>query len=255
MLRALARACLPTAITGALRGRRRGVGFLFSGNFGERWRMLERIQRVTEGVRCEHSETEAMLYAKLLMELPDTVKGDIMECGCYLGGSTAKLSIVARATKRKVVACDSFQGLPSENQQKAVTYSLIDSGAHDGSPVVFRQGDYAGSLEQVKDTVARLGEPSVVEYLPGFFADTLPHWKGQAAAVIVDVDLVESTRDCVRHLWPRLSRGGILFSQDCHLKEICDLMTDTAFWRELGETSPPRFVGMGSEKLVYTIKP
>lgn len=254
MLKKIARRVLPRGAAGALRARGEGVRFLFGGSLAERWRILGRIQNVSDGVLCAHGEPEAVLYAAKILELPPTVAGDIVECGCFMGGNTAKLSIVARAAGRRLVACDSFMGLPSEGGQDQVTYQLIEAGGHGSAPVVFGRGDYAGSLEQVKDAVGRLGEPSVVSYVPGFFSDTLPGWKGTASAIVIDVDLVESTRDCVRYLWPKLSPGGIIFSQDCHIREVCELLTDPGFWAELGEPHPPRFVGMGEQKLVYAYK-
>jgi len=45
----------------------------------------------------------------ILREAPP---GVLVECGCYQGGSSAKLCLVAAMTARKLYVCDSFQGLP-----------------------------------------------------------------------------------------------------------------------------------------------
>lgn len=151
-----------------------------------------------------------------------------------------------------MVVFDSFAGLPAERGQAVSQYhNLLDGGF----TVKFRQGQYCAQLEEVRDNVSRYGEGDVVDYIPGFFEDTMPGWRGLVAAVVLDVDLLTSTTTCLRYLWPQLSPGGLLYSQDAHLKEIVDLFTDSAFWRTLGETKPPRFVGLGSCKMVYTRKP
>jgi O-methyltransferase len=249
-LKTLARKHLPRPVAGALRARGQGVRFLLKPDFARRWDILGRFQQVSDGVRCEHGEGEVVRYAEQILALPDTVEGCIAECGCYLGGSSAKLSVVARAVGRRLVVFDSFMGLPAEDGRDEVRYAQVGGGA----PVPFRRGDYTGTLEQVKAAVARLGEPGVVEYVPGFFAETLPHWEGKVAAVVMDVDLVSSTRDVLTNLWPRLSPGGVVFSQDGHLREVCALLASRDFWAGLGEPAPPEWVGLGREKVVYAHK-
>lgn len=249
-LRSMARGYLPKALVAALRGRARGIRFLASAEFRERLRILSRFQEISDHLICEQSEPEAILVASKLLALSSDIPGNIVECGCYQGGSTAKLSVIAKAVGRKLVVFDSFMGLPGSTDGPSVTYRNIQTG----KLVTFRQGDYAASLKEVQENVHKFGDPAVVDYVPGFFQLTMPDWNGCAAAVVLDVDLVESTEVCLRYLWPRLSPGGILFSQDCHLREVCDLLGDRSFWSGLGETSPPEFVGLGREKMVYAYK-
>jgi O-methyltransferase len=220
--------------------------FLVNAEFNERWRILSRFQEISNHLSCEQSEPEAILVATRLLALPSDLTGDIVECGCYQGGSTAKLSVIAKKIGRKVVVFDSFMGLP----EGVETYRNIQTGEQ----VTFRQGDYAAGLEQVQKNVSEFGEPSMVDYIPGFFQDTMPRWNGRAAAIVLDVDLVESTKVCLQYLWPRLSPKGILFSQDCHLAEVCNLLSNREFWLGLNEMTSPKFVGLGRAKMVYGYK-
>ncbi len=248
--RSAARSYLPKALVAALRARKQGLRFLASSDCIERLRILRRYQEISDHVRCEQSEAEAILVASKLLALSSGISGDIIECGCYQGGSTAKLSVVAKRMGRKVVVFDSFQGLPGAENATSVSYRLV----HTGESVSFQQGDYAASLEQVRENIIQFGEPEVVGYVPGFFQSTMPDWRGWASAVVLDVDLVISTEVCLRYLWPRLSPGGILFSQDCHLLEVCGLLNNRQFWAGLGETNPPEFIGLGRKKMVYAYK-
>ena len=45
--------------------------------------------------------------------------GDVVECGCYACASSAKLSIIAKLLRKKLVVFDSFEGLP-EGGERAI---------------------------------------------------------------------------------------------------------------------------------------
>jgi hypothetical protein len=69
----------------------------------------------------------------------------------------------------------------------------------------------------------------------------------------VNVDLVQSTRDCFHYLYPLLSPGGIIISQDAHFPWIIELFESATFWHdELGIPKPP-MPGLGTLKFV-TVK-
>jgi hypothetical protein len=127
------------------------------------------------------------------------VGGDVIECGCFKGMSAAYLSWACKLLGRKLYAADSFQGLPSE----------IGDAERDYSP-----GDFAGSLEEVKRTVATFGCIDVVEFVPGFFNRSLPFLNARLAMIWADVDLESSMRSVLSALYPRLEREGILLSDE-----------------------------------------
>ena len=47
-------------------------------------------------------------------------------------------------------------------------------------------------------------------FIKDFFSDTMPLFKVQVAAACINVDLVRSTKDCYKNLYPLLSPGGII---------------------------------------------
>jgi hypothetical protein len=119
-----------------------------------------------------------------------------VECGCYKGYSTSILSVACSLTGRTLEVYDSFQGLPPSASQ------------------YYRAGEFAGSLDEVRQHVAAFGRPEVVHYHPGFFSDSLP--KRPAAPIVIlwlDVDLADSARDALR-LLPHLERRGTLFTHE-----------------------------------------
>ena len=68
--------------------------------------------------------------------------------------------------------------------------------------------------------------------------------------MLLDVDLAASTRDCVRWLYPRIRPGGVLLSQDGHLRATIELLGDECFWRDEVGVAPPAIHGLGTVKLL-----
>ena len=180
--------------------------------------------------------------------MPTNIPGVIIECGCYVGGSTAKFSLIAKASGRQLVVFDSFRGLPVEHEVPEY-YNFLDDAV-----VEFQQGDYEAPINAVKRNVNTYGAGEIVSYVPGYFQETMPGWHGEIAAVILDVDLVESTKTAIFNLWPQLSVGGYLFSQDANLEPIVGLFEDAAFWKQVAGVSPPYFRGLRKNKMVYAQK-
>jgi O-methyltransferase len=67
---------------------------------------------------------------------------------------------------------------------------------------------------------------------------------------LLDVDLISSTRECTKHLYPKLRPGGALISQDGHLRATVDLFSDPHFWRDEVGVEPPLIRGLGVDKLL-----
>jgi O-methyltransferase len=178
--------------------------------------------------------------------LPDDRPGCIVEAGCFKGGSTAKLSIVAAEVGRRLVVFDSFEGIPENDEPHETTIF--------GDEARFAAGSYAGRLSEVMDNVSAWGEPDVCEMKPGWFEDTMPSFTDAVAVGFLDVDLASSTRTCLEFLYPRLIPGGVLFSHDGHLPLCIETIRDQALWRRIGGPAP-RISGLGTQKLVTIRKP
>jgi O-methyltransferase len=207
---------------------------------------IRHVLRTTYHVESAHSESEILTFVRAVASLPPSVPGVIVEAGCFQGSGTAKLSWLAALTGRRLVVFDSFRGIPP-NQE--------DHGRNIfGTPTKFREHEYAGSLETVKRHVARYGRPEVCEFVEGWFDDTLPHFREPVAAAYLDVDLASSTRTCLMHLYPLLSPGGVLMSQDAHLPLVIEVLEDDRFWREEVGAPRPHFEGLRSRKLVAARK-
>lgn len=228
------------------RDRRAVVDFVCRSRAGglsaaERLRLVWRFVQITNRVRAYHTQTQMLAVAEAILQRRGQAELTVVECGVGKGGSTAKLSLVARRAGARLVAFDSFRGMPPNDERHE---------GFDGLPRVFRRGAFHGRLREVQRTVATLGAPEVVDYRKGWFAETLPAFDRPLDVALLDVDLLASTRTCLVHLAPRLRPGGVIFTQDGHLRAIAALLADPAFWRDEVGVAPPRIVGLGRDKFL-----
>jgi len=110
-------------------------------------------------------------------------------------------------TDRKVICCDSFDGLPKPNEE------AFPKDAKDKHHI-FRQ--LAVSLEEVQENFARYGllDEQVV-FVKGFFKDTLHLLESNKIAVLrLDGDMYESTIQALDALYDKVSDGGFIIIDD-----------------------------------------
>jgi O-methyltransferase len=163
--------------------------------------------------------TKRLANVRMVLEsvLGEQVPGDFVETGVWRGG----VCIMARAvlmaygvTDRRVVVCDSFEGLPPPN---ADAYPLDQGSDFHTYP------ELAVSLDQVKANFSKydLLDDQVV-FLKGWFRDTMPMVPSQQIAVLrLDGDMYESTIDPLRHLYDRIPTGGFVVIDDYHVVPPC----------------------------------
>jgi O-methyltransferase len=158
----------------------------------------------------------------------DDVPGDVIEAGAWRGGA----SILARATldglgdDRAVWVADSFEGFPEVDDADSEAFRL--------SALDF----LAAPLEEVRESFARLGCDRGVEFVPGFFQDTLPGLAGRRWSLIrLDADTYEPTRLALDRLYPGLSVGGYMVVDDYFAFQGCRQAIDQ-FRSENGITEP-----------------
>ena len=205
----------------------------------DRAALVSRIARVLDHVPSATRLLYHVVLARELLALPPAVEGDIVECGAYKGASSASLSIVCSMTRRKLWICDSFAGLPSAEADIMRNYAHLRVRGR------YEEGMYAGALEEVRGNVQRYGEPAGCEFVKGLFADSLSALPPRLAFAFVDVDLTSSMRDCIRHIWPRLSDGGYVYTDDSCDMEVVRVWFDDPWWRENLNQRAPGYVGSG----------
>lgn len=223
------------------------VGFVFHPTtspttLGERLRLVGKFYSISYYVDCPHTEHELITIARCILNLGDDVRGAIVEAGAFYGGSTAKLSLVAKLCHRELAVFDSFEGMPENNE--AYGKSIY------GRSHQFPKGSHAVGLEVVRGNVETYGDLRRCRFYKGWLRDTLPTFKEPVAAACMNVDLAQSTKDCLKYLYPLVEPGGVLVSQDAHFPWIIELLRDATFWeREIG-VPKPEIKNLGFSKFV-----
>jgi O-methyltransferase len=214
----------------------------YPATFRERLQVIRSFYVISYYIDCPHTEHELLAIAKRILNLSPEVSGVIVEAGAYHGGSTAKLSLVARLCNRQLAVFDSFEGMP-ENAE-AHGKSIFGREHH------FPKGSHAVSQEEVEYNVSRYGDISRCTFYKGWFSDTMPKFKERVAVACINADLAQSTKDCLINLYPLMQKGGVIFSQDGHFPWIIELLNDNVFWEHQLGIKKPRMEGLGSSKLV-----
>ena len=144
------------------------------------------------------------------------VGGDVVECGVWRGGSSmlaaAALAQCEPAHSRRFFLYDTFAG-------------MSEPSAIDGSGVMarWREQQRAGHnewcyapLDDVRSNMLAVGvSADRLELVEGKVEDTVPAIAPEEIALLrLDTDWYESTAHELRHLYPRLVRGGVLIIDD-----------------------------------------
>ncbi|WP_309630373.1 TylF/MycF/NovP-related O-methyltransferase [Brevundimonas sp.] len=143
------------------------------------------------------------------------IPGAFVECGVYRGGcSMAAAYSFARAGRDDVdmYLFDTFEGMPPAGPQDV--HAERGSLAADMFPA---DGAWdLASYEEVSENMARTGYPAErIHQVKGMVEDTIPHHAPESIALLrLDTDWYASTRHEMEHLYPRLSRGGVLIIDD-----------------------------------------
>jgi O-methyltransferase len=147
----------------------------------------------------------------------DGVDGDVIEAGAWRGGASifVRAALDCLGDERTVWVADSFQGFPA-------------APAADGGSLDLAAFDFlAVPVEEVKASFARFGCDRRVQFVPGFFEDTLPPLLGRRWSIVrLDADSYEASRAAIRWLYPGLSPGGYLIVDDYGSFDACRRAVD-----------------------------
>lgn len=187
--------------------------------------VIAKLLRIDWNVPHAHKPRELVAVLRSIAERP--ARGDevVVEAGCWMGGSSAKLSLFCRLFGFRLHVYDSFQGVEPRTQLE-------------GSGTDF-SGSYGARLEAVRDHIARYGDVAVCEFHAGWFADTLaspPAFRVRGA--YIDCDLVKGTAEVLAGIVPVLADDGWVYSQDYHIPPVRDLLSSPGLWHRLGRAIP-----------------
>lgn len=146
------------------------------------------------------------LYRAVRYAVANNIKGDVVECGTARGGSAALMGLTLKRLRsdKTLWVFDTFAGLPAPTRD--------DPDYQDAVKLV---GTCLGELEEVQRLFADFEIINQSVLVKGLFRDTLPDCAVRKIAVLhLDGDWYQSVRDCLEHLYDRVSPGGIIQIDD-----------------------------------------
>lgn len=216
------------------------IGGEYGIGFRKKLLLLIKFLRNTRRIETLSDIREHMELAAAVLRAPKATVGSIVEAGCYVGGSTANLSVVCAMTGRKLLVFDSFQGLPEPKD-----YDRWHHAVHAGHTDVYFKGRFAAAREVVEQNVSRFGNIEVCEFRAGYYSETMPNVNEPIVMAFLDVDLIDSLKPCLTGLWPNLSPGGRVYTHEARNLAFIALYFDQTWWREALNEDAPGFVGSG----------
>ena len=149
------------------------------------------------------------------------IPGDIVECGVWRGGSmmvVAKTLVNLGVQDRKLILFDTFEGMSAPTDVDKDRWGVAAETALKGEQDKTRiDSIWAYSqLDEVKSNMQLTGyKIENMTFIKGKVEDTLPaQAPAQISILRLDTDWYESTYHELKHLYSRLSIGGVLIIDD-----------------------------------------
>ena len=190
------------------------------------------------------------------------IPGALVECGVWRGGSVLAM---IRSLQRKgvddraVYLFDTFEGMTRPSERDTSTFDVpalqtwTDSQSAGRIPWdwAFDRGVF--NFDDVRSLILGTGYPADrVHFVRGRVEDTLPGGAPESIAVLrLDTDWYESTWHELVHLYPRISKAGILIVDDYGHWEGCRQAVDQYF----NEVERPIFMARSDYTGRIAVKP
>lgn len=215
------------------------VGAAYHVSKSAKEKLVNQFKNIHQNIPSGTSWLINVIMATEILKIPPKTKGDIIECGCWKGASTAGLSLVCKIAKRKLIVADSFQGLPEDDKEVVHQYPHAKIFGY------YKKGMYSAALDEVRENISKYGDISVCQFLPGFFNNSLKSLKNPVVLAFLDVDLSSSMKDCIKYIWPKLIDNGYAYTDDSCDMEVVKVWFDNQWWQKNMKQLAPGYVGSG----------
>lgn len=183
-------------------------------------REITDIIKSTQPYTMTTPERLAALCNAVTYVVENNVPGDFVECGVWKGGSSmaAGKMFKTRGKTPPMWLYDTFDGMSEPTAVDKITHSgqsaadlMANSKKQDESP------DSVWAYASIDEVRRNLDSIGGLDYrlIRGKVEDTIPHeLPAQISILRLDTDFYESTKHELLHLFPLLSRSGVLIIDD-----------------------------------------
>ena len=156
-----------------------------------------------------------------LLNMSLSLDGDVIELGTYKGGTTVLMARFLNKTnsKKTIYTYDTFEGFPY-TESDTVDKVKISTGETKNKMDLFKDT----SLGKVRSKFAKFAVADKIKIFKGSFDDTLPLLTDEKFSfALVDCDIYDSTLVCLREIYPRMVKGGIMLFDDYNTEKPWNL--------------------------------
>ena len=181
-----------------------------------------------------------------LMLKTNEIHGDVIELGTYKGGTTV---IMARFlnrlnSKKKIYTYDTFAGFPYSESGTSSTVKL-STGEIVNKMDLFKDVNLQHVLKKFK----KFEIEDRIKTFQGSFEKTLPELVNEKFSLgLVDCDIYESALVCLKYIWPRMTKGGIMVFDDYNTQK------DWALKKAVDDFSSENNLTLYQDVMPYFIK-
>jgi O-methyltransferase len=146
----------------------------------------------------------------------NSICGAFVECGVWKGGSMAAIAktlLQVKDVKRDLYLFDTYEGMPEPTREDR------DYAGKQATEVLHRDPGYRcanAPLEGVKKLLFETGYPKErIHFVQGKVEETIPGAAPDSICLLrLDTDWYGSTKHELVHLFPRVSRSGVIIIDD-----------------------------------------
>jgi hypothetical protein len=183
---------------------------------------VEKLSPLSYAEQIAYSSKEVLRFtydqSVKYKDIPDSC---YVECGCAAGAQV--IALKAGAPFKVVYAFDSFDGLPfpsnKDNQYPGLKFITKEEQAalpDPGKQLLETTGAVSVSIESFWEHIKNSGV-NTVNIIPvkGWFEVTVPAFECPPISILrLDGDLYNSTYVCLKHLYPKVIKGGLVIIDD-----------------------------------------
>ena len=167
--------------------------------------------------------------------IQNDIPGDIVECGVWRGGSmmaVAQTLLRLNHTEKSLFLYDTFSGMSKPTDLDVNFHGLKASDKFNKKLLPDGKTNWAiASLDEVKENVLKVGyDQSKINFIKGKVENTIPETIPKTISLLrLDTDWYASTKHELTHLFPRLSKNGVVIIDDYGHWEGCQKAVDEYF--------------------------
>lgn len=182
---------------------------------------FKKIYDLCKDYTMNSRERAYALYIAVKYIVDSKIPGDFVECGVYKGGNTMLIAhtlIEMEETNRKIYCYDTFEGMvqPTKDDYSVSNKSIQAIEKWEEKQKKDHNDWCFSPLSEVKDKMYSTKYPKEnIIFIKGKVEDTIPEVMPSGIALLrLDTDWYESTKHELIHLFPLVTKNGVLIIDD-----------------------------------------